>query len=156
MCRKRYNKGTVKDTEKLYIRSEREFLRIVLNICSVKKDADLHLELKDIGINFARKSLNNLQSRFQCFMEGIGSDRVHPKCVFDAFGDIFGDKNEAYQMSLSWREEQEQKQEESLQAELDRERERRANGNNESVPSSGSNPVSSNSTGNEESSRDEA
>ena len=123
-----------KDTEKLFTRSEREFLRIVMNICAVK--APLNLELKDIGINFARKSLNNLQSRFQCFMEGLASDRLHPKCVFDAFGDIFGDKNEAYQMSQEYREEQEKKQEETLQAELDRERERiAANGNEKRVPS---------------------
>lgn len=145
-----------KDTEKLFIRSERNFLRIVLNICAAKKSAKLDLELKDIGINFARKSLNNLQSRFQCFMEGIGSDRVAPKCVFDAFGDIFGDKEEAFQMSMKYREEQEKKQEESIQAELDREREKIANGNEEPVPSGRSDSGTSDSTGNTESSRDQA
>ena len=128
-----------KDSEKLFTRSERQFLRIVLNICEVK--APLNLELKDIGINYARKSLNNLQSRFQCFMEGLASDRLNPKCVFDAFGDIFGDKNEAYNMSMAWRKEQEKKAEKALEEELDRERERIAGngntGNTGGVPSGG-------------------
>ena len=146
-----------KDTEKLFVRSERQFLRIVLNICNAKRDVNLNLELKDIGINFSRKSLNNLQSRFQCFMEGIGSDRVHPLCVFQAFGDIFGDKEAAYQMSMAWRDEQERKQEETLQAELDRERERiAANGNGEPVQASRSMPVSVDSSGNEADERSEA
>ena len=111
-----------KDTEKLYVRSERQFLRVVLNICAVK--SPLGLELKDIGVNFARKSLNNLQSRFQCLVEGLSSDRIHPKCVFDAFGDIFGDKNESYSMSMEWRKQKESEQETSLNNLLTGERSR--------------------------------
>ena len=111
-----------KDTEKLYVRSERQFLRVVLNICAVK--SPLGLELKDIGVNFARKSLNNLQSRFQCLVEGLSSDRIHPKCVFDAFGDIFGDKNESYSMSMEWRKQKEAEQETSLNNLLTSERSR--------------------------------
>ena len=116
-----------KDTEKLYVPADREFLRIVLNICNAQSSEDRSLdglELKDIGVNFARKSLNNLQSRFQCLMEGLGSDRIAPKLLFDAFGSIFGDKNSAYIQSMDWRKQQEQKQEEEVQRELDRERNR--------------------------------
>ena len=125
-----------KDTEKLYERSEREFLRIVLNICNAQKSEKKNLnglELKDIGVNFARKSLNNLQSRFQCLMEGLGSDRINPKSMFDAFGDIFGDKVEAYRMAMEWREEQEKKQEDRIQEELDAERERIRNASKENA-----------------------
>lgn len=121
-----------KDTEKLFIRSERRFLRIVLNICEAK--APLGLELKDIGVNFARKSLNNLQSRFQCFMEGLGNDWVHPMDVYNAFGDIFGDKTAAYQRAVAWHKEQEEKAEEQMDRELEAERERIAN---ESVQTGG-------------------
>lgn len=113
-----------KDSDKLFTRSERQFLRIVLNICEAKSGADLGLQMKDIEVNFARKSLNNLQSRFQCFMEGISSDRVDPKCIFDAFGDIFGDKEEAYRMSMEYRADAEAKEEAKLEDELERERER--------------------------------
>lgn len=101
-----------KDTEKLFVRSERSFLRLVLNICRVK--SPLNLELKDIGINFARKSLSNLQSRFQCLCEGLANSYIHPESVYNAFGDIFGDKSKAYQMGLSWHNEQEKKKEKTL------------------------------------------
>ena len=119
-----------KDTEKLYEKAERQFLQIVLNICNAYSDGDKSLgglELKDIGVNFARKSLNNLQSRFQCLTEGLNNDRLAPKLLFDAFGDIFGDKMDAYRQSMEWREEMEKKQEEQIQNELDLERERIAN-----------------------------
>lgn len=126
-----------KDSEKLFIRSERQFLRVVLRIMSAYESLDL--ELKDIGIDFARKSLNNLQSKFQCLMEGLSSNKIHPKDMFNAFGDVFGDKTAAYQRGMDWYEEQSEKEEESIQKALDRERER-VNGNEcaETVPSSGS------------------
>ena len=110
-----------KDTEKLYIRSERKFLKIVLNICSAKNA--LNLDIRDVGINFARKSLNNLQSRFQCLSEGLSNDKIHPEMVYNAFGDIFGDKAMAYQKGMEWYEERKAENEEKLNAELDRERE---------------------------------
>ena len=116
-----------KDSEKLYVRSERRFLRVVLNICKAQTAESMslgNLELKDIGVNFARKSLNNLQSRFQCFMEGLDSDLIHPELLFNAFGDVFGDKAKAYQMSMSWREEQEKKSEQKILESLDEERRR--------------------------------
>lgn len=122
-----------KDTEKLYVRSERQFLRIVLTICAAK--SPLALELKDIGVNFARKSLNNLQSRFQCLCEGLANDYIHPESVFNAFGDIFGDKAKAYQMGMAWHDEQERTEEERLNRELDLERERVKN--NGTVPTGG-------------------
>lgn len=120
-----------KDSEKFFVRSERRFLRVVLNICAAQTDDSMslgNLDLKDIGVNFARKSLNNLQSRFQCLMEGLNSNKIHPELLFNAFGDVFGDKATAYQMSMQYQEEAERKQEERLEKELDNERERISNG----------------------------
>ena len=139
-----------KDSEKLFTRSERQFLRIVLNICEVK--APLGLKLHDVGINYARKSLNNLQSRFQCFMEGLNSDRLAPKLIFDAFGDIFGDKNSAYIQSMKWREEQEAKEEEEIRRQLEEERLRvtnGANGGSDENETGGENDVTASGNGNE-------
>lgn len=113
-----------KDTEKLYTRSERQFLRIVLTICDAKTGGKLGLKIKDIGINFARKSLNNLQSRFQCFMQGLDTDYIDPIDLYNAFGDIFGDKTAAYRRGMKYHEKQVAEQEAELNAELDRERER--------------------------------
>ena len=140
-----------KDSEKLYVRSERSFLRVVLNICRAQTDKAMNLgalELKDIGVNFTRKSLNNLQSRFQCFTEGLNSGKIHPELLFNAFGDIFGDKAKAYQMSMAWQKEQEAKEDRKIQEELDAERERINGGNGSkdkavgsagTVPAGGSN-----------------
>ena len=111
-----------KDTEKLFIRSERHFLRIVLNICDAK--APLNLTMKDIDIDFARKSLNNLQSKFQCLIEGLSNSYIDPLDMFNAFGDIFGDKNAAYRRGMDYHKQQEEKALKEIEDELDRERER--------------------------------
>jgi hypothetical protein len=112
-----------KDFEKLFIRSERRFLKLVLNILDAKAPIE-GLELKDIGISFGRKSLNNLQSRFQCLCEGLANDKIHPESVFNAFGDIFGDKTRAYQMGMEWYERTKAEEQEQIDAQLDAERER--------------------------------
>lgn len=114
-----------KDTEKLFCRSERRFLRIVLNICEAKQWADLGgLDIKDIDIDFSRKSLNNLQSKFQCLCEGLSIDYIDPMDMFNAFGDIFGDKVAAYRRGIAYHEAQEANEFEKLNDELDRERDR--------------------------------
>ena len=119
------------DTETSMEPSENQFLQIVLNICKAQTDDQMtlgNLELKDIGIDFARKNLNNLQSRFQCLMEGLNSNKIHPELLFNAFGDMFGDKANAYKMSQAYQEEVERKQQEQLEQELDNERKRISNG----------------------------
>lgn len=151
-----------KDSEKLYVRSERRFLRVVLNICKAQTAESMslgNLELKDIGVNFARKSLNNLQSRFQCFMEGLNSDLIHPELLFNAFGDVFGDKAKAYQMSMAWREEQEKKSEQKIRESLDEERRRIADEEKENagtVQNRGSGNGNAGSARSEENGADEA
>lgn len=119
------SESRAEDTETFFKRSERCFLRIVLRICSALEGLDL--SVKDIEVNFPRKSLNNLQSRFQCLCEGLANDKIHPENVFNAFGDIFGDKAKAYQMGMEWYEKQKQEQEDAIDAQLERERERITN-----------------------------
>lgn len=113
-----------KDTEKLFTKSEKMFLRIVLNICDAKKDANLGLKLKDLEIDFARKSLNNMQSKFQCMCEGLANSYIDPMDVYNAFGDIFGDKVAAYRRGMAYHEKQMAEEEEKLEKDLDREREK--------------------------------
>ena len=60
-----------KDTEKTFIRSEREFLRIVLYIC--RNTADLDLQLSDIKPEFTRKNLSNIQSKAQVLAEMLNN-----------------------------------------------------------------------------------
>ena len=114
-----------KDTEKLFCRSERQFLRIALNICAAKQWADLGgLDLRDIDIDFARKSLNNLQSKFQCMSEGLNNSYIDPMDMYNAFGDIFGDKVAAYRRGLAWHEKKMQEEADALDKELSAERDR--------------------------------
>lgn len=114
-----------KDSEKLFKRSEKAFLRIVLNICRVK--AGLDMRLNELEINFPRKSLNNLQSKLQGLCELLANEYIHPMDAFNALGDVFGDKNAAYRRGMEWHDEQETKELERLNDELDREREEIAN-----------------------------
>lgn len=114
-----------KDSEKLFKRSEKAFLRIVLNICRVKSGLDMRLN--ELEINFPRKSLNNLQSKLQGLCELLANEYIHPMDAFNALGDVFGDKNAAYRRGMEWHDEQEAKELERLNDELDREREEIAN-----------------------------
>lgn len=114
-----------KDTEKLFCRSERQFLRIALNICAAKQWVDLgSLDLKDIDIDFARKSLNNLQSKFQCMSEGLNNSYIDPLDMYNAFGDIFGDKVAAYRRGMAWHEKRMAEEAEQLDKQLGAERDR--------------------------------
>lgn len=93
-----------KDTEKTFIRSEREFLRIVLYIC--RNTADLDLQLSDIKPEFTRKNLSNVQSKVQVLCEMLNNSKIHPKLAFQTCG-VFGDAEEAYRVSREfWLEQQ--------------------------------------------------
>lgn len=93
-----------KDTEKTFIRSEREFLRIVLYIC--RNTADLDLQLSDIKPEFTRKNLSNVQSKVQVLCEMLNNSKIHPKLAFQYAG-VFSDSEEAYRISRDyWLEEQ--------------------------------------------------
>ena len=104
-----------KDTEKTFIRSERDFLRIVLYIC--RETGDLNLELKDIKPEFTRKNLSNVQSKVQVLCEMLNNSKIHPKLAFQTCG-VFGDSEEAYRISQEFYEEQQAALTRSLREEV--------------------------------------
>ena len=104
-----------KDTEKTFIRSEREFLRIVLYIC--RNTADLDLQLSDIKPEFTRKNLSNIQSKAQVLAEMLNNSKIHPKLAFEYSG-MFTDSEQAYRMSMAWYEEQQEALTRSLREEV--------------------------------------
>lgn len=104
-----------KDTEKTFIRSEREFLRIVLYIC--RNTADLDLQLSDIKPEFTRKNLSNVQSKVQVLCEMLNNSKIHPKLAFQICG-VFGDSEEAYRISQEFYEEQQAALTRSLREEI--------------------------------------
>lgn len=104
-----------KDTEKTFIRSERDFLRIVLYIC--RETGDLNLELKDIKPEFTRKNLSNIQSKVQVLCELLNNSKVHPKDAYDVSG-VFADAEGAYRRGMEWEEEQQEVLNQTLRDEL--------------------------------------
>lgn len=91
-----------KDTEKTFGRAEREFLRVVLNIC--KDTADLNLKMSDIKVEFTRKNLSNVQSKAQVLAEMLNNEKIHPKLAFQYSG-MFSDSEDAYRISMDYYEE---------------------------------------------------
>jgi len=95
-----------KDTELLWNRSEREFLRIVLHIC--RNTNTFNLELKDIGLKFTRRNYEGIQSKAQVLAELLNNSKVHPQIAYQVSG-ILPDTEEAYRMGMLWYDEQQQK-----------------------------------------------
>ena len=104
-----------KDSEKTWIRSERDFLRIVLFIC--RNRADLNLRLSDIKPEFTRKNLSNVQSKVQVLCEMLNNSKIHPKLAFQYSG-VFSDAEEAYRISQSYYDEQQAELTRSLRDEI--------------------------------------
>lgn len=94
-----------KDTELLFKRSEREFLRRVLRIC--RDTAALNLTLGQIEQKFTRRNYSNLQSKAQVLSEMLNNPKIHPQLAFANCG-MFTDAEAAYAMSMKWYERQQQ------------------------------------------------
>lgn len=129
-----------KDTETLFRRAEREFDKIVLNICGSRPNG-LKLKISEFDLEFPRGNLSNMQSKVQTLCEMLNNPKIHPKYAFQ-ISNIFDDAEEAYRVSNEHYEEYQKNQEEKLEKELDRERERIRNnggtGNAGTVSSGGS------------------
>lgn len=112
------SESRAKDTEKYFARSERDLLRVVLQICR-NTIPDLKLELSDVEVNFARKSLSNMQSKIQGLIQLLENDYVHNHSAFQVFGDVFGDAEEAYRMGMEWHNQVHAEEETDIEAELE-------------------------------------
>lgn len=110
------------DTATLFKRSEREFDRIVLNICNGKGKLDL--KLSEFEPKFPLGNLVNIQSLAQIFCELLNQPFVHPKVAFEVGSGLFKDPELAYRMSEEWYETGVAEQEEELDKEIELERTR--------------------------------
>lgn len=117
-----------KDTELLFSRSERDFLRVVLHVCG--ETGDLSLKLSDIGLKFTRRNYADIQSKAQVLAELLNNSKVHPKLAFQVCG-LFTDSEEAYAMSAKYYEEQQADMARTLKDEIDAEED------SDTVPNSG-------------------
>ena len=95
-----------KDTEAVFNRSEKRFLRMVLRICETLEG--MKLNLSDIKIQFTRRNYENIQEKAQVLTTMLGNDKIHPRLAFVHCG-LFTDPEQAYSESQKYAEEQEKK-----------------------------------------------
>lgn len=107
------------DTEKLFVESEKEILKLMLRIFREKTDIDL--SLKQVKVKFTRKNLANSQSKAQVLCELLNNPKVHPKIAYLVSG-VLPDVEEAYRMGMEWYEAQEAKTAAELEKEINLER----------------------------------
>lgn len=107
-----------KDTETIFDRSERQFLKACLTICNAT--GDLTLSVSDINIEHTRNNLSNMQSRMQILCEGLANDKIHPKLPWVFAGMPNAEEN--YRISMQYYEEEQAKLAEELEEEMKNER----------------------------------
>ena len=94
-----------KDTELMFKMSEKEFLRIAIQIANTLRD--MNLKLSSIEIRFTRRNYENIQEKAQVLTMLLSSDKVHPRLAFEHCG-LFVDPELAYTQSQEYAEEREQ------------------------------------------------
>ena len=94
-----------KDTELMFKMSEKEFLRIAIQIANTLRD--MNLRLSSIEIRFTRRNYENIQEKAQVLTMLLSSDKVHPRLAFEHCG-LFVDPELAYTQSMEYAEEREQ------------------------------------------------
>lgn len=100
-----------KEDEKRFKKSEKQFLKIALRICS--KYNRFNLKIFDIEAHFTRRNYENVLEKAQILTMLLSNDKVHPRLAFESCG-LFIDPEAAYLMSDKYRQEQEQKQLDAL------------------------------------------
>lgn len=101
--------GRAKDSELVFKKSEREFLKIVLKIVNSFKG--VNLKLSDIEIRFTRRNYEHIESKSNVLVSMLSNDKIHPRLAFEYSG-MFVDPELAYLESMEYAK---QREEEVLQ-----------------------------------------
>jgi SPP1 family phage portal protein len=88
------------DTEKMFVCSEREFLRQFLFIC--RSLGIMDLKLSDIEVRFTRRRYDGLQSKAQVFAQLYATGIVDPYDIY-AISELFPDSGAACARGLAWK-----------------------------------------------------
>lgn len=95
-----------KDTETIFKRSERQFIRVVLNICrAVGKTTLMPSQVEQC---FTRRNYSDLLSKSQVLTTMLDNPKIHPLLAFQSCG-MFIDPEAAYARSNEYYEEQMEK-----------------------------------------------
>lgn len=95
-----------KDSELMFKLSEKEFLKLVLRICSDL--SDLELKLSNVEIRFTRRNYENISQKATVLTTMLSNPKIAPVLAFTHCG-MFSDPQLAYRMSMEYAEEQEKK-----------------------------------------------
>jgi len=98
-----------KDSELMFKKSERRFLKLVLNICKTLVGMDL--KVHNIEIRFTRRNYENILQKAQVLDLMLKNNKIHPRLAFEHCG-LFVDSDLAYTVSAEYAEEQEKKAQE--------------------------------------------
>lgn len=98
-----------KNSELMFKKSERRFLKLVLNICRTLVGMDL--KVHNIEIRFTRRNYENILQKAQVLDLLLKNNKVHPRLAFEHCG-LFVDSDLAYALSAEYAEEQERKAQE--------------------------------------------
>lgn len=91
-----------KDSELMFKKSERRFLKLVLNICKTLVGMDL--KVHNIEIRFTRRNYENILQKAQVLDLMLKNDKIHPRLAFEHCG-LFVDSDLAYTVSAEYAEE---------------------------------------------------
>lgn len=100
-----------KDTELMFKKSEKQFLKLVLTISNTLRG--LNLKLSNIEIRFTRRNYENIQEKAQVLITMLSNDKIHPRLAFEHSG-LFADPEVAYTSSMEYAEEKKRETEKEL------------------------------------------
>ena len=98
-----------KDSELMFKKSEKEFLKLVLRICHDL--SDLELNLSAVEIRFTRRNYENITEKANVLTAMLSNSKIHPMLAFTHSG-MFTDPLVAYKMSEEYAREQQKKAQE--------------------------------------------
>ena len=101
-----------KDTEVMFKRSEKEFLRLLLEISNTLSGSDL--QLPQIEIRFTRRNYENILEKVQVLTMMLDNDSIADKLAFQYCG-MFADPELAYHESMEEKDENIRKRLEELE-----------------------------------------
>ena len=93
-----------KNTEPLFKRSEKEFLRLVLHICNELRS--MELKLSHLEIRFTRRNYENITEKANVLTMMLNNEKIAPQLAFQHCG-MFVDPEVAWLMSKEYAEERE-------------------------------------------------
>ena len=95
-----------KDSERMFKKSEKQFLKLLLRIC--RDLSDLDLKLSAIDIRFTRRNYENISEKANVLTTMLNNPKIAPILAFIHCG-MFSDPQVAYKMSMEYVAEQEAK-----------------------------------------------